>query len=204
MEKEFYTEEHAALRPIMLWRVTRSLAEKKTVKYFEYIMYRDLSCGNVLWRVTHITAEEQAVEKEFCIEEYSALQSIIRQCALAGYVYFGRRKDRNIWKKILRLQTYHAAMYSGGLRILRPIKKRKRKCNYTPKFAAVTAITNQCGLLSYAYFGRRKAVKYFEEYYVLRPIMRQRAGGSRILRQIKMRQRKYNYSLHNYFSTDCH
>jgi len=38
----------------VLGRVTRPLAEEKTAKYFENIMYRDLSCGNVLWRVTHI------------------------------------------------------------------------------------------------------------------------------------------------------
>jgi len=62
-------------------------------------MFRALSCGSVLWRVTHITAEEQAVEKEFCIEEYSALQSIIRQCALASYTSFGRRKVCEILRK---------------------------------------------------------------------------------------------------------
>jgi len=42
----------------VLWRVTRPLAAEKTAKYFENIMYRDLSCGNVLWWVTHIAAEE--------------------------------------------------------------------------------------------------------------------------------------------------
>ena len=152
MEKEFYTEEHAALRPIMLWRVTRSLAEKRLWNISKNIMYRDLSCGNVLWRVTHISADEQAVVMEFCIEEHAALRPImlwrvkrsfsekrlkyfekyyvqrplLRQCALACYAYYSRRTS--CWKRILHWRifcttVYYTSVCSGELHVLWPQKR---------------------------------------------------------------------------------
>ena len=162
-------------------------------------MYWDLSCGNVLWRVTHIPAEEQDVDCRGRILHWRIF------CATAYYTSMCSGRLRVLWpqKRLKYFVTYYVLIpvmrqcALVGYANLGWRKQLWKNYSYSEVYAALNSIMGQCAMVgyAYAYFGRRATCGdiYFTLNSALKPIICQCALVG--YANLGLRNKKLSYRL---------